>query len=108
VCTHDLHAVPEREAERVHARPCVETLDAPDRAERDREANGAPVDAREREVWRQEVQLAGLGTRSLGSAGALVNGADGARTHIRILLALHTEGQHGVDLHLLFSLARKR
>lgn len=34
-------------------------------------------------------------------AGAAACGRAGVRTHIRILLALHAEAEHGVDLHLL-------
>ena len=58
--THDLHSVPEREAERIDARPRIESLDPADRAERDREPHRLAVERGKCEVWWEEVELACL------------------------------------------------
>ena len=53
--THDLHPVPEREAERVDAGASVQPFDSAHSAQGKREPDGLAIERGESEIWWEEV-----------------------------------------------------
>ena len=86
--TYDLLFMPKAQTERIYPCARVQALHAPNRREWDRKPYTLAVKRREREIWRQEVQLSCL-SYSLVSTHKIQKTVK-TFTHIGVLFALHT------------------